>query len=132
MRYFETKSIFAQENETMQFFETIFLEEADEFIQSLDRKSQQKVMYNVRIAEQTNDPELFKKLNDNIWEFRTKFLAKQIRILAFWDKSEKTETLVLATNGFIKKTSKTPMCEIERAERIRNKYFNENKKSKKR
>ncbi len=65
----------------MQFFETIFLEEADEFIQSLDRKSQQKVMYNVRIAEQTNDPELFKKLNDNIWEFRTKFLAKQIRSL---------------------------------------------------
>ncbi len=132
MRYFETKSIFAQENETMQFFETIFLEEADEFMQSLDRKSQQKVMYNVRIAEQTNDPELFKKLNENIWEFRTKFLAKQIRILAFWDKSEKTETLVLATNGFIKKTSKTPMSEIERAERIRNKYFNENKKSKKR
>lgn len=116
----------------MQFFETIFLEEADEFMQTLDRKSQQKVMYNVRIAEQTNDPELFKKLNDNIWEFRTKFLAKQIRILAFWDKSEKTETLVLATNGFIKKTSKTPMSEIERAERIRNKYFNENKKSKKR
>jgi len=132
LRYFETKSIFAQENETMQFFETIFLEEADEFMQSLDRKSQQKVMYNVRIAEQTNDPELFKKLNENIWEFRTKFLAKQIRILAFWDKSEKTETLVLATNGFIKKTSKTPMSEIERAERIRNKYFNENKKSKKR
>jgi len=51
LRYFETISIFAQENETMQFFETIFLEEVDEFMQSLDRKSQQKVMYNVRIAE---------------------------------------------------------------------------------
>ena len=108
----------------MQFFETIFLEAADKFLQTLDRKSQQKIMYNVRIAEQTNDPELFKKLNENIWEFRTKFSGKQIRLLAFWDKTEKVETLVLATNGFIKKTSKTPKNEIERAERIRKDYFN--------
>ena len=37
----------------MQFFETIFLEEADMFVQTLDKKSQQKIMFNVRIAEQT-------------------------------------------------------------------------------
>jgi phage-related protein len=82
-------------------------------------------MFNVRVAEQTNDPELFKKLNDSIWEFRTKYLGRQIRILAFWDKTKRTETLVLATNGFIKKTSKTPQNEIERAERIRNRYFSD-------
>jgi phage-related protein len=114
----------------MQFFETIFLEEADKFIHTLDKKSQQKIMYNVRIAEQTNEPELFKKLNENIWEFRTKFLGRQIRILAFWDKTHKIETLVLATNGFIKKTSKTPKSEIERAERIRNEYFSNKKRRK--
>jgi hypothetical protein len=90
----------------MQFFETIFLEEADNFLQTLDKKSQQKVMFNVRVAEQTNDPGLFKKLNDNIWEFRTKFSKQQIRILAFWDKTNNVETLVLATNGFIKKLQK--------------------------
>jgi phage-related protein len=97
----------------MQFFETIFLEEADKFIQTLDRKVQNKIIYNVRLAEQTNDPELFKKLNENIWEFRLKFWGKQFRVLAFWDKTQKIKTLVLATNGFIKKTSKTPMREIE-------------------
>jgi phage-related protein len=113
----------------MQFFETIFLEEADKFIQTLDRKSQNKIIYNVRLAEQTNDPELFKKLNENIWEFRLKFGGKQIRVLAFWDKTQKIKTLVLATNGFIKKTSKTPMREIERAERIRKEYFNNKQKS---
>ena len=43
----------------MKFFETIFLEEADNFMQTLDMKSQKKVMYNVRVAEQVNDPELF-------------------------------------------------------------------------
>ena len=52
----------------MQFFETIFLEEVDEFMKTLDAKSQKKVVFNVRVAEQTNDPELFKKLNENIWE----------------------------------------------------------------
>lgn len=92
----------------MQFFETIFLEEADNFLQTLDKKSQQKVIFNVRVAEQTNDPALFKKLNDNIWEFRTKFSKRQIRILAFWDETNNVETLVLATNGFIKKNFKNP------------------------
>lgn len=86
----------------------------------------------MRLAEQTNDPELFKKLNENIWEFRTKFLGKQMRVLAFWDKTEKVETLVLATNGFIKKTAKTPKNEIERAERIRKEYFNNKEKNNRR
>lgn len=111
----------------MQLFETTFLEEADNFMKTLDIKSRKKVMFNIRIAEQTNDPELFKKLNRNIWELKTKYLGKQIRLLAFWDKTEKEQTLVLATNGFIKKTQKTPVGEIERAERIRINYFEDKK-----
>jgi len=109
----------------MQYFKTIFLDEVEDFLDSLDFKSQKKVVYNVRMAEQTNDPELFKKLNNDIWEFRTKYLGKQIRLLAFWDKTNDTETLVLATSGFIKKTQKTPKNEIDRAERIRKQYFEE-------
>jgi phage-related protein len=109
----------------MQFFETIFLEEVDKFIQSLDDKTSKKIFYNVRLAEQTNDPELFKKLNNEIWEFRTQFSGNKIRILAFWDKKDRSKTLVIATSGFIKKTQKTPLNEIERAERIRTKYFEE-------
>lgn len=30
-------------------------------------------------------------------------MGKQNRLLAFWDKTDKTETLVFATHGFIKK-----------------------------
>jgi phage-related protein len=103
----------------------IFLEWAKEFLDSLDDKTRKKVMYNVWKSRDVNDPELFKKLDGNIWEFRTKFLAKQIRILAFWDKTEKEETLVVATHGFIKKTHKTPKSEIEKAEKIRKQYFKE-------
>ena len=111
----------------MRYFETIFLEEADEFIAGLDQKSARKVFYNIDLAEQLNDPKLFKKLKGEIWEFRTKYGGSEIRLLAFWDKTKTTAALVLATHGFIKKVNKVPAKEIERAENIRNKYF-QNKK----
>ena len=38
--------------------------------------------------------------------------------MAFWDKSDNTETLVVATHGMIKKTDKTPKAEIEKAKAI--------------
>lgn len=107
----------------MRYFETRFLEEADEFIASLDRKSAQKIFYNIDLAEQTNDPKLFKKLHGEIWEFRSRYLGNQNRLLAFWDKTESTETLVLATHGFVKKDQKIPQKEIEKAERIKQEYF---------
>lgn len=113
----------------MRFFETRFLEEANEFISGLDLKTAKKLFYNIDLSEQTNDPKLFKKLKNDIWEFRTKYAGIQIRLLAFWDKSDNKETLVFATHGFIKKVDNVPANEIERAVRIRNKYF-ENKQKK--
>lgn len=107
----------------MQYFETRFLEEADKFISTLDFKTARKVFYNIDLAEQTNDPRLFKKLKNDIWEFRTIYSGLQIRLLAFWDKTDGKETLVMATHGFIKKVDKVPANEIERAVKIREKYF---------
>lgn len=112
----------------MKYFETKFLEEADKFIASLDRNTAKKVFYNIDIAEQTNDPRLFKKLNNEIWEFRTKYAGIQIRLLAFWDKSDSKMTLVFATHGIIKKVDKTPSKEIERAKLIRSNYFRNKEK----
>jgi len=110
----------------MRYFETIFLEEADEFIAGFDSKIIKKIFYNIDLAEQTNDPKLFKKLQNDIWAFRTKYAGLQIRLLAFWDKTDNKETLVIATHGFIKKVDKVPANEIDRAVRLRDKYF-ENK-----
>jgi phage-related protein len=107
----------------MKHFETRFLTEADEFIAGLDPKTIKKIFYNIDLAEQTNDPKLFKKLQNDIWEFRTKYAGLQIRLLAFWDKTDNQETLVIATHGFIKKVDKVPGNEIDRAERLRAKYF---------
>jgi len=104
------------------------LGEAIDFMESLDYKTREKIYYNIRKSQIINDPELFKKLNELIWEFRTKFNKNNYRLLAFWDKTGSDETLVLATNGFVKKTKKTPKNEIKRAEEIRKEYFEQKAK----
>lgn len=113
----------------VRYFETTFLEEADKFIAGLDMKAVKKLIYNIDLAEQTNDPTLFKKLKKEIWEIRLRHGGLQIRLLAFWDKTNNQKTLVIATHGFIKKADKVPLQEIERAENIMKKYF-ENKTKK--
>jgi phage-related protein len=106
----------------MRYFDTRFLEEADEFIVALKLKTVKKILYNIDLAEQTNDP------RQDIWEFRTKHEGLQIRLLAFWDKTDNKKTLVIATHGFIKKVDKVPANEIERAVRIRERYFDKKTK----
>ena len=52
-------------------FEVKFLEEAKWFLDNLADKPREKIIYNIRKAQLTQDKELFKKLNEEIWEFRT-------------------------------------------------------------
>ena len=104
-------------------FQVQFLEEAAEFLESLEEKVRYKIYYNIKKAQVTNDKELFKKLNNEIWEFRTLYNKTHYRLFAFWDKTGKTETVVISTHGIIKKTDKTPVADIEKAERLRRFYF---------
>lgn len=104
-------------------FEIEILEEAADFLDKLDEKSRDKVIYNIKKAKFSTDKELFKKLNGEIWEFRTLFNKTHYRLLAFWDKTEEIQTIVVTTHGFVKKTGKVPQSEIDKAERIRKQYF---------
>lgn len=104
-------------------FEVLFLEEALNFIQTLDKKTRIKIYYNIDKAKAVNDPKLFKKLTEEIWEFRTNFGGRQYPLFAFWDKTVRTETFVIATHGMIKKMDKIPRSEITRAIKIRTTYF---------
>jgi phage-related protein len=99
------------------------LTEAREFLLELDEKSRAKIIFNIDKARVKNDKDLFKKLKGEIWEFRTLFNKTHFRLFAFWDKTNKAETLVFTTHGIIKKTGKTPDKEIEKAENIRLNYF---------
>jgi phage-related protein len=110
-------------------FEVELLPEAVIFLESLDEKVRDKIYYNIRKSQILNDKELFKKLNEFIWEFRTLYESKSYRLFSFWDKSADKETLVIATHGIIKKTQKTPLKEIQKAEEIRKIYL-ENKSKK--
>ena len=109
----------------MDKFKVIFLTEAREFLLELDEKSRDKIIFNIDKSKIKNDNELFKKLKDEIWEFRTLYQGLQYRLLAFWDKTSSTETLVISTHGFIKKRSKVPDNEIQKAIGQRTKYFEE-------
>ncbi len=111
-------------------FRVDFLEEVKGFLDGLDPKAREKIFYNIWKARSTNDKELFKKLQDEIWEFRTLYRKTYYRLFAFWDKEDKMEAVVISTHGLIKKTDKTPKGEIEKAERLREKYFNEKNKKK--
>jgi len=104
-------------------FEIVFLDDALLFLKGLERKHYEKILYNIRKVQVENDPILFKKLTDDIWEFRTIYQKLQYRLLAFWDKTSVKETLVISTHGFIKKQSKVSNQEIQKAIQNRNEYF---------
>lgn len=103
-------------------FDVIYLEEAGIFIDSLPEKARDKVFYNIDKSRYVIDKELFKKLDGEIWEFRTIFNDICYRLFAFWDKRQKK--VVIATHGILKKTDKTPSKEIAKAEAIRKEYMN--------
>lgn len=52
---------------------------------------------------------------------RTLYNGNAYRLFSFWDTEE--DTLVIATHGMIKKSQRTPLKEIEKAEAKRKEYF---------
>ena len=111
-------------------FRVEFLEEVKKFLDGLDEKARDKIVYNIWKARITNDHELFKKLQDEIWEFRTKYNQTYYRLFAFWDKTDNKDTVVISTHGIVKKTDKIAKSEIEQSERLRKKYFYDKNKKK--
>jgi len=104
-------------------FEIELLEEAKEFLYSIEPKARYKLLFNIDKSKKLNDPKVFKKLEGEIWEFRLEHKKLQHRLLAFWDKRNNKNTLVVCTHGFIKKTDKVPKSEIDKAKKIMRVYF---------
>jgi hypothetical protein len=110
-------------------FTVSYTEEAIVFLESLPLKAKEKVKVNILKATEFNDRELFKKLDEDIWEFRTLSQNLHIRLFAFGDKRDNKDTLVIATHGIIKKKSKLDKREIDKAKKIRSQYFNTDESS---
>ena len=94
----------------------------ESFLRSLNSKQRKKVAWALKLVRETPivSRQYFKKLvgTDDIWEVRVDFGNDTFRLLGFMDKGN----LVILTNGFAKKTEKTPPNEIKIAEQRKKEY----------
>ena len=112
----------------MSKYQVIFFEKgngetpAEDFIDSLDVKMTAK-LYRLLMMISENGPELrepySKHLDDGIFELRAKVGSDITRVLYFFFVGRR----VVVTNGFIKKTQKTPKAEIDKAKAFRQEYM---------
>jgi len=107
----------------LELFEIEFLPEALEYLNEIPIKAKDKILFNMAKAKSKKDLKLFKPLQDGIWYFRAQYFGIHYRIFAFWDKTNKIETLVIATHGIIKKSDKPEKSEILKAKAVKYKYF---------
>ena len=94
----------------------------EEFLDSLDNKMRAKILLAIALLE-TNGPQLrepySKPLGDGIFEIRAKQGNNITRTLYFFYDGKQ----IILTNGFVKKTQKTPSAEIQRATKYRAEYL---------
>lgn len=88
----------------------------EDFIESLPIKQRQKIAWVLKIIREMSmaNRQFFKKLKgtDDIWEVRIDSGSDTFRILGFFDRGN----LIVLTNGFAKKSERTPPREISLAE----------------
>lgn len=95
----------------------------EEFILAQDFKMQAKLFMALEFLEERGPMlrEPFSKpLGEGIFEIRAKQGSDISRVLYFFVVGKK----VILTNGFVKKTQKTPSREIEKAKKYRAEYLN--------
>ena len=112
----------------MQEFEIVFYKNdkgekpVEDFLDSLSDKMRAKMLLSIRIVRekgyQTRMP-YSEELEDGIFELRAKVGSDISRVLYFFVVGRK----IILTNGFIKKTQKTPKSEIELAKKNRADYL---------
>ena len=108
-------------------FKIIFYEKlngrspVEEFILSLDKKMRAKTIGLLEILEEKGNmlrEPYSKHVDDGIFEIRCKVGSNISRVLYFFYHGEK----IILTNGFIKKTQKTPIEQIKIAKEFRADY----------
>ncbi len=95
----------------------------EEFLDSLDAKQAQKITWVMQVVEEHDKvPATYlKKLTnmDDIWEIRAQQGNNIFRLLGFFDEGN----FIVLTNGFQKKTQKTPKSEILLSEERKKNYL---------
>lgn len=85
----------------------------EDFIEFLDMRTQRKCFYKMELLEHFGrglQMPHARHLKEGIFELRLTGVEGEVRILYFFDRDK-----AILTNGFIKKRSKTPQGELEKA-----------------
>lgn len=94
-----------------------------DFLDALTDKQTQKIAWVMTLVEELEvvPKQYFKKLvkTKNIWEIRVILDGNMFRVLGFFI----SDNVFVATNGFQKKTQKTPKKEIILAEKYKQNYL---------
>lgn len=101
----------------------------EDFLDSLSGKQAQKLIWVLKLVKELESVPVkyFKKLvnTDNIWEIRIQLGNNIFRLLGFFENNN----LIILTNGFTKKTQKTPSQEIKLAEARKQNYLERRKQN---
>jgi len=95
-----------------------------DFLEKLSIKERALILKNIeKLIEYKNNnfslsPKFTKKLKDDIFELKVELQNKTSRNLYFYEKNQ----MIIFTNGFIKKSQKTPPKEIDKAIQIKEAY----------
>ena len=95
---------------------------AEEFILGLDNKMKAKVLWTITLLEEYGTKlrlPYSEYLEDGIFELRIKQSSDITRVLYFFFKDKR----IILTNGFIKKTRKTPPGELKLAKDRRTEFL---------
>ena len=110
-----------QKQRTIIFYKDYF----EEFFVKQREKVKAKIIWTLELIEELERvPETYLKHlenTDGLYEIRVQQGSDIFRIFCFFDQGQ----LIILTNGFQKKTQKTPKKEIEKALKIKNEYENE-------
>ena len=100
----------------------------EDFLDSLNSKMRNKAVRSLELLEEfgntLREPNS-KAMGDGLFELRIKFSSDITRIFYFFYVKNK----IVLTNGFVKKTQRTPPAEIELARKYRADYERPAKKS---
>lgn len=90
-------------------------------------KVKQKILWTLKLIEilQYVPQDYLKHLYDGIFEIRVQTGSDIFRIFCFFDDKK----LIVLANGFQKKTQKTPVSEIKKAQKIKDEYESERSKA---
>lgn len=98
-----------------------------DFLDSLPDKLAAKTARSIKVFEDKGfmlKKPYLEKIDGDIWELRTIQSTNITRVMFFFFDGEKA----ILTNGFVKKTDKTPSNEIQKAKEYRKDYYRRFKK----